>query len=113
MWTIIIQAIVALLIAFFEQWWKDSYPFHPAQYRTTFVDRIGSIRYFWLGPDRAKYADALFTKFAANYDANPPAKNAFDGKPMDGAYAAYYAKKYALGLTLFNSEIYDKAKGNC
>lgn len=110
MWTIIIGAIVNLLIFFFERWWTNSYPYDPAQYRANFMDEVNSLRHFWMGPDRAKYAGLLFDKFEANYKAAPPVISDQDGL-LNQAYASFHAKKYARGLTLTYQEVYGKAQG--
>lgn len=97
---IIIGAIVNLLIFFFEQWWRQHHPSRPtAIVRRQFIDQIGSLRYFWMGPSREKYAAALFDKFVANYDANPPKFTASDA-PLSDNQASELAHKYTQGLTL-------------
>lgn len=105
MWAIIIGAIVNLLIYFFEQWWTNNHPWHPAQYRAAFLNRVSGIRYFWMGRDRVKKASLLFDKFQKNYEASPPPPGLTNGPKLTKGNASFYAKKYATGLTLTQAEM--------
>lgn len=113
MWPIIIEAIISLLIYFFEKWWSKSQPFSPSQYREAFLSKVTSIRYFWMGPQREVYAALLFDKFQANYDADRPPAACFLDRRLSPDEATGFAKKYAKGLTLSPSEVVrDKGKSN-
>lgn len=111
MWPIIVTALINLLIYFFEKWWTNSNPYPPSMYRGAFLDEVSSIKWFWMGTSRVKYAGLLFDKYQANYDADKPPGVCF-GVPLPKEAASMYAKKYAIGLTLSPTEVVrDKGKG--
>jgi hypothetical protein len=105
MFTIIIGAIVNLLIWWFEQWWKNKHPAQPGpKEKQAFLTEVSRFKHFWMGPNRHKYAAALFDKFAAKYQANPPVVELSDA-PLSAKEAAGFANKYAKGLTLTSDEV--------
>lgn len=103
MWTIVIGAIVSLLVFFFERWWTAHHPINPTPAKQAFLDEVGKLRHCWMGPNRQKYAAALFDKFVARYNQAPPKMSDHDA-PLTSDQAKAIASLYASGLTLTQDE---------
>lgn len=99
MLTIIIGALVNILIFFFEQWWTNHHPVNPAPTKAAYLAEVGKWKYFWMGPNRVKYASQLHDKAVARFVANPPVVE-LSSAPLTQDSAHKLANAYCGGLTL-------------
>lgn len=100
MWEILLQAVVSLLVYFFEKWWSNSHPQPPSEdNRAAFIATVhGSWKLKIFGKSlREKAANYAFDKFAENYKANPPIVQLSDA-PLDPVEARGFATIYSKGI---------------
>jgi len=99
-WSILLQAVVSLLVYFFEKWWSGAHPTPPnEEARLAFIGTVhGSWKLMVFGKSlREKAANYAFDQFAANYKANPPVVELSDA-PLSESEARGFAAIYAKGI---------------
>lgn len=103
MLTLIVSAIINILVYFFERWWTAHHPIDPSPAKAAFLGEVGKLRHFWMGPNRQKYAEKLFDKFAQNYKAAQGGYLVSDS-PLCREEARLLATKLCKGLDLTTEE---------
>jgi hypothetical protein len=72
--------------------------------KAQFIAEVGRTRHFWMGGKRKQMASALFDKYTANYNADPPIVETSTAM-LTPAQAKAIATKYSVGLTLTPDEL--------